>query len=283
MTPILHYYGFADGVTAFTTTRHGGYSKGNYSELNINPHRGDDPEAVERNLNAVAKELGLSASHIVRQHQVHETDFRFITDGFFRLPENYRDNMMEGVDGVATDESCVCIGVFTADCIPVLFYDPKHCAIAAAHAGWRGTVQRIAAKMLSYMRENFGTCAKDVRALIGPGITLKNFEVGQDVYDKFAAAGFDMNSIARKFPAMRHESGDTENWSPVVNNNNGHDALKWHIDLPECNRLQLLEAGVLAENIILTGIDTYDNHDDYFSARRLKEGFGTMYTGLFIR
>lgn len=268
MQPILHYYNIAEGVTAFTTTRHGGFSKGNYSELNINPHRGDDPEAVEKNLQAVGKALGLSASHIVRQHQVHETEMRLITDMFFNLPESNRNSMLEGVDGVATDESCVCIGVFTADCIPLLFYDPEHEAVAAAHAGWRGTVKRIGQKMVGFMSQNFGTRPEDIRVVVGPGITLKNFEIGQEVYDEFAGAGFDMSAIARKFPTMNPKAGDP--------------AEKWHIDLPECNRLQLIESGLKAENITLSGIDTYDNADDYFSARRLKKDFGTMYTGIFI-
>lgn len=264
----LHYYNIADGVRAFTTTRHGGYSKGNYSELNINPHRGDDPVAVDKNLHAVAEAIGLSATHIVRQHQVHETELRLINDSFFVLPESYRNNMLEGVDGVATDESCVCIGVFTADCIPLLFYDPEHRAIAAAHAGWRGTVKRIGQKMVAYMKDCFGTRPADIHVLVGPGITLKNFEVGQEVYDDFANAGFDMSSIAKMFPTM-HPSDD-------------EPKEKWHIDLPECNRLQLMDVGVKSENIILSGIDTYDNADDYFSARRLKKDFGTMYTGIFI-
>lgn len=268
MSTLLHYYNFADGVTTFTTTRHGGFSKGNFATLNINPHRGDDPSAVEKNLQAVATELSLPSSHIIRQHQVHETDMRLITDAFFNMPEGYRQTFLEGVDGVFTDESCVCVGVFTADCIPLLFYDSEHRAVGAAHAGWRGTVKRIGQKAISYMKDCFGTSPADVKALIGPGITVKNFEVGQEVYDEFSNAGFDMKAIACKYPTMNPKTGDPKE--------------KWHIDLPECNRQQLIDSGVRAENIIMTGIDTYDNADEYFSARRLKKDFGTMFTGLFI-
>ena len=92
--------------------------------------------------------------------------------------------------------------------------------------------------------------------------------MGQEVYDAFSNAGFDMDAIARKFPTMNPQPDS--------------QAEKWHIDLPECNRLQLINSGLRAENITLSGIDTYDNADDYFSARRLKVGFGTMFTGLFI-
>ena len=80
MTAVLHYYNMSPAVTAFTTTRHGGFSKDNFASLNINPHRGDDPIAVEKNLRAVADEIGLDAGSIVRQHQVHETVLRNIDD-----------------------------------------------------------------------------------------------------------------------------------------------------------------------------------------------------------
>lgn len=269
MSPVLHYYDFAPTVTAFTTTRHGGYSKGNYASLNINPHRGDNPADVERNLQAVAKELGVIPDHIVRQHQVHEAFFRKIDDYYFGLSDEQRDAWLEGIDGVVTDQPNTCIGVFTADCIPIIFYDPEHNAIGAAHAGWRGTVKRIGQKIVGFMNDNFGTKAEDLKALIGPGITLKNFEIGQEVYDEFANAGFDMPKISRKFPTMNPKAGDPSE--------------KWHIDLPECNRLQLIDAGLKSSNITLSGIDTYDNADDFFSARRLKVGFGTMFTGLVIR
>ena len=100
-------------------------------------------------------------------------------------------------------------GVSTADCIPVLLYDTKHHAIAAIHAGWRGTVQRIVQHTLSMMRQVYDTSADDVYACIGPGISLKNFEVGDEVFERFAKAGFPLSSISVK-------------------------KTKWHIDLPEC-------------------------------------------------
>lgn len=269
MKPQLHYYNMYEGITAFTTTRHGGFSEENYATLNINPHRGDEPEAVEKNLQAVANELGIAPDHIVRQHQVHETNFRRIEDPYFSLSDAEKEEWLEGIDGVVTDKPGTCIGVFTADCIPVILFDPVHKVIGAAHAGWRGTVKRISEKIVKYMGQCFGTAADDLIVVIGPGITFKNFEVGQEVYDTFASASFDMSLIAKKFPTM-HPEVDKE-------------ASKWHIDLPGCNRLQLINSGVNPQNIHLSGIDTYDNADDYFSARRLKTGFGTMFTGLVIR
>jgi YfiH family protein len=157
-----------------------------------------------------------------------------------------------------TDVRGICIGVSTADCIPIIIYDPiNHCA-AAVHAGWRGTVKRIAEKtarqMYSFYRSDYG----EMQVMIGPGISLKNFEVGQEVYDEFLQAGFPMERIAAKY-------------------------AKWHIDLPLCNRLQLEQLGVRPENIRETGICTYDHTDDFFSARRLGIASGRIYTGVILR
>lgn len=101
-------------------------------------------------------------------------------------------------------------------------------------------VQRIVGKTLRVMENNYGTHAGDVRAVIGPGISLANFEVGQEVYDRFAEAWFDMGRIAKRY-------------------------AKWHIDLPLCNRLQLEEAGVPLDAILVSNVCTYDRVDDYFS------------------
>lgn len=269
MKPVLHYYNLSDNVCAFTTTRHGGYSRDNYSELNINPHRGDNPVAVEKNLGIVADELGISPDRIIRQHQVHGVEFRRITEATLKLTDDERTDFLEGVDSVGTDMHDVCIGVFTADCIPIIFYDARRNVIAAAHAGWRGTLQRIARTTIRHMAECFGSRPEDLQAVIGPGITLKNFEVGQEVYDQFAAAHFNMEAIARKYPTRNPNPNDPPE--------------KWHIDLPECNRLQMIAEGVDDNNIFLSGIDTYDQHDDYFSSRRLHTGFGTMFTGIMMQ
>lgn len=80
--PVLHYYDMSNEVVAFSTTRHGGVSKGKLATLNINPYRGDDPTAVTANLQAVATEIGVAADKIVRLHQIHETHCLAVTDDF---------------------------------------------------------------------------------------------------------------------------------------------------------------------------------------------------------
>lgn len=256
--PVITPYPLADSVTAFSTTRHGGVGVGCYSEFNVNPYCGDDPEAVSANRKALAHALRVGADSIVLAHQVHGDQCLMVTQELLRCSETDRLAAVEGYDALMTRLRGVCIGVSTADCIPVLLYDPAHQAVAAVHAGWRGTVQRIVGKTLGRMADAFGTQAETVRAVIGPGISLARFEVGQEVYDRFAEAHFDMARIARRY-------------------------AKWHIDLPLCNQLQLQEAGVRRENIIVSGICTFDRVDDYFSARRLGTASGRIFTGIILR
>jgi YfiH family protein len=256
--PLLTYYNIADDVTAFSTTRHGGESKGSYGSMNINSYCGDTPQAIAANRRLLAVELNVKEEHIVVPHQVHDVVCKEIADGFFNLPPSEQTDFLDGVDAVMTQCRDLCIGVSTADCIPVLLYDKRNRAVAAVHAGWRGTVRYIVHKSVEAMKQAFGTLPENIMAVIGPGITLRNFEVGQEVYDAFAASGHDMNAIAEKYE-------------------------KWHLNLPLANRLQLECAGVQPANITMTDVCTYDATDDYFSARRLGIASGRIYTGIILR
>ena len=254
MTPQLLFYDFGPRVVAFSTTRHGGVSQGNYGSLNINSYCGDDMEAVAENRRLLSLELPIpNASRIIVPHQVHDSVVQVIDEDTLGQQE-----LIEGVDALITRLPGVCIGVSTADCIPIIIYDPVHHCAAAVHAGWRGTVKQIAEsvarQMYAFYRSDYG----EMQVMIGPGISLKNFEVGQEVYDEFLQAGFPMERIVAKH-------------------------AKWHIDLPLCNRLQLEQLGIRPENIRETGICTYDHADDFFSARRLGINSGRIFTGVILR
>ena len=250
ISPQLTYYNMGTGVTAFSTTRQGGCSTGNYAAFNINGYCGDDEVHIAANKVALCSLLGIDSNRLVMPHQVHDCVVRRI--------DGPQQGVIEGVDAVMTDVPQLCIGVSTADCIPVLLYDSTHRAVSAVHAGWRGTVLRIVQKAVETMRDTYGTAPADLQAVIGPGISLDSFEVGDEVYDQFLSAGFDMQTISRR------------------------DA-KWHIDLPMCNRLQLMEAGIPADHIQMTNICTYQQYDRYFSARRLGIQSGRIYTGILIK
>lgn len=268
--PVLARYDIAEGVVAFSTTRHGGASKGSYGEFNINPYCGDSPEAVVANRKALGQELGIPDDKILMPHQVHGIKCLTVTTDVLSATVEERARLLDGVDGIMTDIRGVCIGVSTADCIPILLYDEPNHAVAAVHAGWRGTVQRIALAAIDKMRFAYGTRPQDLLAVIGPGISLGNFEVGQEVYDEFARQRFDMSLIAKRFPARTTAEDGEAGW-------------KWHIDLPLCNRLQLESAGVQHSNIIQSGICTYDMCADYFSARHLGQASGRIYSGIFLK
>lgn len=259
ISPTLLDYSLDPRVTAFSTTRQGGYSQGLYGQLNINAFCGDAPEAVAKNRQLLADSLGLKdVSRLIIPHQVHLTEICQIDPSFLSRPAADRQALLEGIDAVITNVVGVCIGVSTADCIPVILYDPcRHCA-AAIHAGWRGTVSRIVEKTIDRMADAYHCQPAEMKAIIGPGISRKNFEVGDEVYDRFRQEGFDMQQIAER-------------------------RSKWHIDLPLCNQLQLQSKGLLPENIHDAAICTYDQSDRFFSARRLGIRSGRIYTAILLK
>lgn len=257
MKPKLLKYDFGHGIRAFSTTRHGGMSKGLFGQFNINPYCGDELNCIATNSQLLAEELGIDTKSIILPHQVHKTHCQIITTKFLTLDDNERKNCLEATDALITNVRGICIGVSTADCIPILLYDESNQATAAIHAGWRGTMAKIVKKALLTMEEEFGTKPENIKAVIGPGISLQNFEVGEEVYLQFAEAGFDMEKIARKY-------------------------AKWHIDLPQTNKIILTDCGVSPENIAFSGICTYSHVDDFFSARRLGTASGRIYTGIIM-
>ena len=185
---------------------------------------------------------------IVQMHQVHDVKVAVVDR------EDISRDELDGYDALITDLSGVAIGVRTADCIPVLLYDPVKKIAAAIHSGWRGTVSKIIGKTVIKMQSAYASQPSDILAFIGPGICVDCFQVGEDVALKFKEAGFDINSL----------------WSfrgPKTGNGmeGGH-----HIDLKEACRQTLVEYGLKNENIQITGLCTYDDNDLLYSAR--KEG-----------
>lgn len=255
--PQLDYYNMGTGVVAFSSTRHGGCSKGNYAAFNINSYCGDSKDDILSNRKALCEMLGISNDHLVMPHQVHLTKVAKIDVAFLSMSLEERQTVLEGVDALMTNLRGVCIGVSTADCIPVLLYDEGHQAVCAIHAGWRGTVKRIVMKAVEAMTAAYGTQPQQLVAQIGPGIHLDSFEVGDEVYEAFQQEGFDMSAISVK-------------------------QEKWHIDLPLCNRLQLTASGLLPQNIKVSPVCTFKQAADYFSARRLGINSGRIFSGILL-
>lgn len=274
--PELLAYKLHEDVVAFSTTRRGGFSTGAYGEFNINRYCGDDAEAIRKNRALLCRQLGISDDRLIMPHQVHLAQSLRIDEAFLVLSEEDRQTRLEGIDAVMTQLTDVCIGVSTADCIPLLVYDPRQHAVAAIHAGWRGTVQRIAQQTIAAMAAAYGSQAADLRVQIGPGISLDSFEVGDEVYDAFAREGFPMEKISKRYPT---NDGGSQFFTL-------HSALftsKWHIDLPECNRWQLMAVGVPEANISVADICTVKQSDTFFSARRLGIQSGRIFSGIICK
>lgn len=259
MPPRLKYYDISPRVIAFSTMRAGGCSKGSYSEFNINPYCGDDLESVRKNRKSLCRLLGVEEEKLLLPHQVHGCSILEIDNPFFQLSASARNDCLQGVDALVTHLPRVCIGVSTADCVPVLLYDEQTQAIAAIHAGWRGTQQRIVEKVLQHMAKHMGCRVQGMKALIGPSISLDAFEVGEEVVNAFQRAGFPMSEVA----AVR--------------------AGKWHVDLWRANEYLLEAAGMDRRNILLSGICTFGQVNEFFSARRLTIHSGRIYNGIMLR
>lgn len=248
------------GIFAFSTTRHGGCSQGHYASFNCTPYTGDDAEAVRRNQEVLCATLPQRPRELIIPYQTHGTRTLVIDDTYLQATAEERPNMLQGIDALITRQPGCCLCISTADCIPVLLYDRQHRAVAAVHAGWRGTVNRILLHTLHRMEELYGTDGKEVISCIGPGISLAAFEVGDEVYETFRAEGFPMEYISE--------------WNPATH--------KYHIDLWAANRLQLLEFGIPSEQVETVGICTYTRHEEFFSARRLGIKSGRILSGIML-
>ena len=247
----MKQYNTIDKITAFSTER-GCYNPSlPYDGFNITYYTDDDPKHIATCRKMLSMVLDISDDHLILPRQVHGTEIAEVT-------EQNLDSRFDGVDALMTSMPHTCIGVSTADCVPILIYDIQARAIAAAHAGWRGTVARIGSKTVAAMLQRYSMSAADLKVVIGPSIGPDAFEVGDEVYEAFSQAGFDMNEIAFK--------------------RNG----KWHIDLWQANALDLQQTGIARENIEIAGICTYQQHEDFFSARRLGIKSGRIYTGIMI-
>ncbi len=185
--------------------------------------------------------LGLRLEELALPRQVHSDHVCWMSEA----------GRPDATDAVITDKPGLCACVKTADCIPVLLYDTHQRIVAAAHAGWRGTVSRIVQKTIRQMQPH---SPADLHAIIGPGISLEWFEVGDEVYEAFRAAGFPMERIAKRVGA-------------------------WHIDLWEANRWLLEQEGV--KDIYIQSTCTRAC-DDFYSARRETINTGRNYNGIFI-
>ena len=223
------------------STRLGGVSVGNYRGLNIGYTTEDDLDCVEENRARLAAACGIPLRPIL--NMVHGTEI-------IRVDDRPVDPQTIG-DGCITNTPNAPMMITTADCVPVIFYDPKKRAVALAHAGWRGTLARICQKTVEAMERNFSS---------DPSIGPCCFEVGEDVAELFRSEFAD-KVLGQELPSFGVKGGGVP---------------KFRVDLWSVNIAVLCEAGVRLGNIFSSGICSHCSEDLCYSYRRDRGITGRM-------
>ena len=232
----------------FTTTNKGGFSNNKYGGLNVSFAVGEDSALVAKNRDLIAKVFDLDPQKLLFGRQIHEQAIHVVKQDFFKRSPEERLQQLMAVDGLITDLKDVCLCVLSADCAGILLYDPHKAVIGAIHAGWQGTVKKIATNAIHIMCHKFGCQPKDIVAVIGPCISMDSYEVGDEVAARFAEIfGEDKAIIDRTYSRA-------------------------HVDIAAANRQLLINSGLEPSNITLSGVCTYKSNDQFYSARKGDKG-----------
>ena len=209
----------------------GGVSSGVYKSLNCGIGSHDNKKNVIKNLKIVSKKIGVKKK-IILLNQLHSNKIYFIN--------KISKNKLFG-DGLITNVTRLAIGILTADCAPILFFEPKRNIIGAAHVGWKGTHKKIGIKMINYFKKR-GSKLNDIFAVIGPCISQNNYEVKNDFREKF----------------LKQNPKNKKHFKTIKN--------KIYFDLKGHIFRQLKDAGI--NNIEIIKKDTFNPKNNFFSARR---------------
>ncbi len=224
-------------VTHAVFTRRGGASEGAFAELNVGATVGDEPARVEENLRRAFSAVGRPRYSIFDSWLVHGTHV-LVANG----PRPVEWAKPPQADIIITNKPEVTLFMRYADCVPIILYDPLKQAVGLAHAGWRGTVEKVAAKTIAAMQAEYSSRSEDLIACIGPAICTERYEVGEDVIAKAQAAfGEDAKAL------LPRSNGSV------------------HFDLVGANRLILEQAGI--NNIEISGLCTAADTENWFSHR----------------
>ncbi|GAB4041997.1 peptidoglycan editing factor PgeF [Spirosoma jeollabukense] len=233
-------------LIAAESTRHGGVSPAPFSSLNLGINTSDDPANVDENRRRFFEAIGAAGTApFASSHQIHGTEVLQATE----------PGRFEGYDALITNQPGLLIGVTVADCVPILLYDQVHQAVAAIHAGWKGTIGAIVAKTLDAMKRQFDTLGAQCYAYIGTCIDECSFDVGPDVAEQFA-------------PAFKQAIADSG---------------KSYVDLKAANMKYLIDFGIPRAQIDVSPFSTVLNNDTYFSHRAEKGQTGRMLTVIGIK
>ena len=242
------------GVRAYFTSRKGGgVSQNEYSSLNMGLHTLDNNDNVLTNRKYFSEALNIDHDNLTAGEQIHGNRVHVVSEEDKGSGALDYENSIKGVDALITDIKGLPLISFYADCVPLFFLDPVHKIGGVAHAGWKGTVKKIAIKTLNKMSDYFGSTPDDCIVGIGPSISRKNYEVDNYVVDKF-----------KKEFAFYKE---------VIDKNKDGT---YQLDLPLSNYKILKKAGVKENNIINSSICTFDKKEYFYSYRRDNGKTGRM-------
>jgi polyphenol oxidase len=225
------------------TLRSGGCSTGNFATLNLSYNSGDLPSDVRRNRDLLAFHFGIEYNNLIFPEQCHTSNIVCIRS---------KSEVVQETDALVTDIRGIALAILAADCVPIIFFDKVKHVIAAAHAGWRGTVKSVATKVLAKMKEEYNSDSPNILIGIGPCIQQENYEVGDEVIQ-----------------AIKNLGGLEFEQYILPSKKNGHA----YVDLPGVNKLLLMQVGIPEKSIEVKQICTFQNPDMFFSARR--DGFHT--------
>ena len=242
----------AGGVAHGFSTRLGGVSEGIYATLNLGMNRGDAPDRVRENYRRFCAAIGADMGNIVCASQVHGDTVRTVTAADLGIgldePEPWQ------ADGLVTDIPGVTLAVYSADCLPILLYDPVRRVVGAVHAGWRGTALGIAAKAVERMVDCYGCDRLDILAAVGPGISKCCFETHEDVPNAMTAA--------LSTAVLQH----------IKIKENG----KFAVDLKAINAMRLEQAGLDPAHIAVSDLCTACHPEKFWSHRIQGTSRGSM-------
>jgi YfiH family protein len=249
---------FDNQIGHFTSTRTGGVSTGEYASLNLGNFSDDSRENIMHNRRLLCAELGIPFNHLIGAHQVHGTAIKVVDKSLLTMKENEREVALDGFDALICQTPGICISATTADCVPVLLFDPVTRSIAAIHSGWRSTLNNIVGCTINALQTNFGVKPADLIAAVGPCISGAVYEVGAELESQFHINGFD----------TRHF------FSPLNNE-------KYLFDIRLAVQKQLEAAGIC--NIEVSPHCTFSEPELFFSARRQGIHSGRMLSGILLQ
>ena len=247
-------------IAHFCTTRKGGVSVGAFSSLNLGNYSDDDPLDIYENREILARMWYLDISSFVVPHQTHGSKVLVVDEALMSASPSDKIDILYGVDASITHLRNIFLCATTADCVPILLYDKEQQIVAAIHAGWKSIVGGIIENTIAKMSEVYNTHPTHIVAAIGPSISQKNYEVGDELIAEFNKAGFDLSSVT------------------FIN----QQTNKWHIDLKHLSRNELVRLGVPPQQIETSTLCTFDEEELFFSARRQSLVSGGMLSGIML-